>query len=395
MQTIGVISPYTPGAGVQPPLLVGRDDVRARAGELLARTASFGQPGRSPLVLTGVWGTGKTVLLVRLVQEASEQGFVCLQVTVDRHGPLVHRVASAVAASMAPLKPSGSTRWQRWLASLGRLSVELTVLGVRVARPSPSTQTPDRAADRDALVDLVAESARQARKDRPGLLLAFDELQEGPEADLAVVGAIAQELAAEPVVVIGAGLPQTPDRLRQAGSFAERFTYQTLGPLTWPQATAALLVPATGRGVAWEQAAAEYVLTAAAGSPFLLQLYGDAVWRAAQPGPGTHLDLAAAQHGVRAAVQELHDGMFRGRWNRASAGEQQYLAAMAAHLAADGTVGTGQVAAALGRPVTSVSYARSRLLDKGLIQAAGHGRIAFSMPGFEAFVNAETAGEQR
>jgi hypothetical protein len=108
-------------------------------------------------------------------------------------------------------------------------------------------------------------------------------------------------------------------------------------------------VPASARQVGWDQDAAEHVLTAANGAPFLLQLYGDAY------------------------------GMFRGRWNRASPVEQQDMVAMAQHMDQEGTAGTGQVAAALGRPLANLSYVRTRLLDKGLIQAIGYGRVAFSL----------------
>lgn len=84
--------------------------------------------------------------------------------------------------------------------------------------------------------------------------------------------------------------------------------------------------------------------------PYLL--YGDAAWRMVGPGPGGRIGLPAARAGVAAAMVDLFDGMFRGRWNRASPSEQQYLFAMATHLVADGSASTGQVAAALGRSPT-------------------------------------------
>lgn len=258
---------------------------------------------------------GKTVLLRAVAEQAAAQGFLVASVTVDRRGPLPVRIAAAIATAMEPLKPSPSTRWRRWMSRLGRLSVEVSVPGVKIANP-PRTAGQPAAADRDATVALVAESARLARQDRPGLVLAFDELQEGPDGDLAVVNAVAQELVDAPLVVLGAGLPQTPERLMQAGSYAERFNYQVLGPLAPPEAAAALLVPASARQVGWDQEAAEHVLAAANGAQFLLQLYGDAAWRAAGPGPGGRIRFAAARAGVTTAVRELHDGMFRGRWNR-------------------------------------------------------------------------------
>jgi len=377
---------------VPPPLLVGRDQARARAVELFARTANFGRPGRSPLVFTGMPGVGKTVLLRAVAGEAAAQGFLVASVTVDRRDSLVGRIATAIAAAMEPLQPSMSTRWRRWRSALGRLPVQLSAPETTIAHPPQHARDP-MAADRDATVALVAESGRLARKDRAGLVLAFDDVLDGPEGDLAVVTAIAQELGDAPLVLLGAGLPQTPQRLMRAGSSAARFSFHLLESFTPAEATVALLVPASAFEVRWDQDAAEHVLAAAGGAPFLLQRCADAAWRAAAPAPGGRIRFRAARAGVAAAVHELHDGMFRGGWNRASPLERQYLVAMARHLAADGTAGTGPVAAALGRPLTHLSYVRTRLLNKGLIRAAGYGRIAFSLPGFEDFVMIE-AGER-
>ncbi len=146
------------------------------------------------------------------------------------------------------------------------------------------------------------------------------------------------------------------------------------------------MIPAGARGVSWQQESADLVLRRAAGAPYLLQMFGDAAWRAGRPEQGGVIDLVAATSGVVAATRELHGGMFRGRWNRASELEQIYLSTMARLLAADGTAGTGDVAAALGRSTTQLGYVRTRLLDKGLIQAAGWGRVMFSFPGFAEFV---------
>lgn len=271
---------------------------------------------------------------------------------------------------------------------MSRLSVEVSVAGVvKIERPAGQLIDPVPVVDADALISAVADGARLVREEgsRPGLCLALDELQEGPEDGLAAVTTLAQELVDQPLVVIGAGLPNTPERLMAAGSYAERFQYQALGPLPLYDASAALLIPANARGVSWQQDAAELVLRRAAGAPYLLQMFGDAAWRAGRPDQGGVIDMTAAESGIESATRELHGGMFRGRWNRASELERRYLSTMAQLLAADGAVGTGDVAAALGRTTTQLGYVRTRLLDKGLIQAAGWGRVAFSFPGFAEF----------
>lgn len=382
-----MLSPYTPGAGRQPPLLAGRDGARAQVEELLTRTASFGRPGRPSVVFTGARGIGKTVLLCDLVSQAAEEGFLCLQVVVDRYRPLTSLLADALqraSSSPRPQEPPDPAD--------ASFQTDRTV-GPGTT-PSSQHRGPQEPTQR-ALLEQLATHARRARHDGPGLLLAIDELQDAAAADLATLDAITLELTDHPLVLIGAGLPQTPERLTRSGTAPDRIAFHPLTPLTESQATVALLHPALRAQVRWGQAAAEHVLTAAAGSPYLLQLYGDATWRTADPYPGDHIPAAAAHRGVVDGGQQLHDGMFRTRWNRASPGEQQYLTVMASQLAPDGTVTTGQVAAALGRPVTSVSYIRGRLLAKGLIQPAGHGRIAFTTPGFETYVAAQTGEHHR
>lgn len=124
-----VTSPYAPGAGVAPPLLAGRDAVRARATEMCARTTNFGSPGRSPLILTGVRGVGKTVTLRAVTDDAADHGFIVVRTTVDRHGSLTRRIAAGVAEALAPLQPASGQRWKTWKSRLSRLSVEVSVPG--------------------------------------------------------------------------------------------------------------------------------------------------------------------------------------------------------------------------------------------------------------------------
>lgn len=380
-----------------PPLLAGREHVRARATEMFARTANFGSPGRSPMVLTGVRGVGKTVTLLAVAGEASNNGYVVARLMVDRHGSLTTRIAASIAEAMLTLGTLKGSRWNKWKSRMSRLSVEVSVAGVvKVGTPGAISPAAGSAADRDSLLALVDESAHLARAHgRPGLCMALDEIQEGSPEGLGAVTAIAQSLIGSPLVILAAGLPNTRDRLMAAGSYAERFQYLTLGPLNSPDAAAALLVPATERQVRWNQDAAELILGRAAGAPYLLQLFGDAAWRAASPLLGGHIALRHAQVGADAATQELYSGLFRGRWNKASELEQQYLVAMARLLDPAGTAAGRDVATSMGRTTTGVNYIRTRLLDKGLIQPAERGRIAFSLPGFEHFAIQAMDGRQR
>lgn len=84
------------------------------------------------------------------------------------------------------------------------------------------------------LRSLVVDAAEQlSDAGRAGLVLTFDELQEGPVEDLRVLVNVLQDLtvSAHPVVTIAAGLPALPERLMQAGSFAESFAYRRIDNL--------------------------------------------------------------------------------------------------------------------------------------------------------------------
>lgn len=67
-----VDNPYAPGAGLRPPELAGRDADIQSFETILAR-ASFGRASQS-MVLTGLRGVGKTVLLNDLADRARRRG---------------------------------------------------------------------------------------------------------------------------------------------------------------------------------------------------------------------------------------------------------------------------------------------------------------------------------
>ena len=47
----------------------------------------------------------------------------------------------------------------------------------------------------------------------------------------------------------------------------------------------------------------------------------------------------------------------------------------------------------MGRDTRAISVPRDRLLDKGIIEAAGHGRLRFTLPGFADYVRSQTSRE--
>ena len=172
-----------------------------------------------------------------------------------------------------------------------------------------------------------------------------------------------------------------------AASFTERFDFHTLERLNHTAAERALLEPSLNLGVSWDTRAADAVLAAASGSPYLIQKYGDEAWRAANPpGQGHTITRADADEAIRHVRDGLDAGMFRGRWVKAAPAEQALLVAIAQVADGAGIARTRDITAVLGKTTPQLSSTRKALIDKGIIESAGTGLLQFTMPGFAPFV---------
>ena len=391
-------SPYQPGFGARPAVLAGRDQQIATARASLTRVINSGAPAPSALVLTGSRGMGKTVTLDVIGDIARAQGLATATVALDSVSDNPRMIAARVAESLAHLGgPRRGTAWQAVRARLAALSVEVNAGVVKVVSPpaaSPSADGPHTSAgstgERQHLAVLLADGARYAvQRGRAGLVLLVDELQEAPRGDLVVVANALQEAMSArdaPFAVFAAGLPQTPEVVTAAASFTERFDFRVLRSLDDDSAARALLEPAVALRVRWAPEAADAVLTAAAGSPYLIQRLGDEAWSVAGPSPGDVITVEHARQAVVEVHQNLSDGMFRGRWSKATEAERRLLVAIARVVDVDEVALTRDVTLAAGRTTPQLSPARRSLLDKGLVESAGHARLRFSMPGFAEFV---------
>ncbi|MDQ2796239.1 MAG: ATP-binding protein [Actinomycetota bacterium] len=376
-----------------PTVLAGRATQLDAVDATLSRVAHTGAP-TNPIIITGTRGLGKTVILNEAASRARQRGLTVAYLTLDRGTSTPARIAAETQREATRLLGThGGRQWARLRARFSAFTVQLSVPGVSITSAAGQPNAPEPI-DRDELTRLLCDTATLLRdKGHGGLLLVLDEIQEAPEADLVLLANTMQDCVKRgaPIATLAAGLPHAPDALMNAGTFAERFTYQTVGRLSFDESTIALLEPARAmHGVLWTREAADAVLARAKGSPYLIQLFGNACWQAGAPATGHVISDATAEVGVRDAEVELWAGMFRGRWNKAGRVERQLLIAVAATIGEDGNASTSDIAAHLHRTASQLSGARRRLIDKGLLEPAGYAKLAFTMPGFEEFVRAET-----
>ncbi len=375
-------SPYSPG-DVAPRFLAGRNAEEAAGKAALQRMAGMGVLVPRITVYTGPRGMGKTSLLRRLERDATDEGAVTVWVTAGADGNLLAAVASELERK--------TKRWGRAARALAshitELKLTLKAPGVELqATAVPGSETPPSAR---ALQALLTEAWRVAvEQGDAGILLLVDEIQEAEPADLRTLAYCWQHMQGEArdvaTAVFAAGLPGSPTYIAKIVTSAERFDYRPLGPLLSEDGKLALARPAKDLGVIWEADALTLAAEHARGYPHTVQLLGEATWAAAgYPDPGSALTSMHVAQAVPEVVRQL-DGLFRARWERCTAGEQAFLAAMAS--LGDGPYRRGQVAEQLGRPVGSESSERQRLLDKGLIASTGRGQVDFTIPGFADYV---------
>ncbi|MCW2782209.1 MAG: ATP-binding protein [Marmoricola sp.] len=397
-----VRNPYAPGAGQRPPELAGRGE-QLQAFDVVLERVAHGRPERS-LVLTGLRGVGKTVLLNALRSAAVRRhwGTGKLEARPDQglRRPLSSALHQAVRELGHPQQDSvdhvlGVIRAfaQREAGAAAKLRDQWNP-GIDVAAAKGRADSGDIEID---LVELFTDVGGLAADLGKGIGIFIDEMQDlGPD-DVSALCAACHEMSQSglPVIVVGAGLPHLPAVLSASKSYSERlFRYQRIDRLARDAADLALSAPARDEDAAYDDAALDAMYAATGGYPYFIQAYGKAVWDLAPRSPITAEDVAVA---APEAEAELAVGFFGSRYDRATPGEREYLRAMAdaAVALADqgtedvddiGSVPTSDVAAKLGKKPQSLSPARDSLLKKGLIYSGERGRIAFTVPHFGKYL---------
>jgi hypothetical protein len=235
------------------------------------------------------------------------------------------------------------------------------------------------------LSDLLLELGEAARVAGTGVVFLLDEIQflDQPslEALIAALHRVAQREL--PLALAGGGLPSIPRLAGEAKSYAERlFAFPRLDSLNRAAAAEALVVPAREEGVEIDDAAVERILELTEAYPYFLQEYGRHAWQVASGSPIRLEDVETAHPSAQA---ELDEGFFTVRFERATASERRYMAAMAA--LGGGPQASGGIAQRLGLADSAqISVVRSSLIDKGLIFSPEYGLIDFTVPQFAAFM---------
>jgi len=380
-----VLNPFSPGAGTPPPALVGRSPILEKSRIALGRI----QAGRSEksLLLVGLRGVGKTVLLRTIADFAEEAGYQSIFIETPEDQSLPELLLPPLRElllrldRMAGLNAIVKRSLRIFRSFLGTVKIGNEHMMLEIDPEIGTADSGDIQADLSSLLIAVAEAAR-ARSSSVALLL--DEIQYLQEKEfralITAIHAVSQKQL--PLLVFGAGLPQLVGLAGKAKSYAERlFLFPSVGQLQIEEAKAALQIPVQSQNVEFTNDALEEIASLTQGYPYFLQEWGYELWNYANCSPITLADVKIATPEI---FKKLDENFFLVRFDRLTPAEKRYLRAMAE--LGSGPHRSGDISKLLSTKVQACAPVRNSLIQKGMIFSPSHGDTAFTVPLFDEFM---------
>lgn len=381
-------NPYTPNAGARPPVLVGRQN-ELDAFEVLLDRLRAGRSEQS-MIITGLRGVGKTVLLSEFRRSALDRDWVVVEIEIAKNDDEQFRriLAREVRRALFAIAPKS-----KWTERARRAAQVLKSFTMRLDPEGNLTagldldalegEADSGALDAD-LTDVLVALGEAAEQHERGVVLLLDEIQFLTRPQLeALIAAIHKTVQRQlPITLTAAGLPQLAELAGEAKSYAARvFKFPTIDKLTGSEARQALIEPAYESNVTFSEEALRTATAFTDGYPYFLQEFGQASWNISD---GPEINGADARTAKSVVEEKLDSGFFKVRHDRTTELELAYLRAMA-QLGPEPQL-AGAVADLLGRTSQQCGPTRSKLIERGLLYTPEHGYAAFTVPQFDRYL---------
>ena len=383
-------NPYTPGAGMMPKYLAGRNtELESAEQRLLAIKAGY--PARS-VVYYGLRGVGKTVVLNAVAERAEDQGLLSRHIEVtEKSGSFIRSLSYACSAFVLSLSAKKTLQ-----NKLGKL---ISVIRSFTATWNPTDNTISFELDGEALssatagtgnltndlTEVMVELGRYAQKADTAICFCIDEIQYASEGELeALITAVHRvNQLGLPVIFFCAGLPKILKTMGDVKSYTERlFEFSRVDSLEIDSARKAIIEPAAELRVAFEPKAVDAIIEQTNGYPYFIQEMCATIWENSSSKVITVDDVAS---NIATTNERLDNGFFRVRFNRCTPRQQEFLVAMVQCGELPCTM--ANIAANMGiSPTNRISTFRAQLIAKGLIYATGYGEVDFTVPKFDEFI---------
>ena len=382
-----ITNPYNPGAGTPPPELAGRDELREKV-RICVERLRIGNSAKS-LILVGLRGVGKTVLLDRMRWDAESTGIQTLRIEAPENKSLPAMLAPELRKALLRMSTIASAKdvSQRALRALAGFAkgLKLKFADIEVGfdyEPEPGLA--DNGELESDLTALLVQTGEAAKAAGSVMVMFIDELQYVKEREFAALISALHRCAhlRLPITLIGAGLPQLLALAGEAKSYSERlFEYPPVDKLNTTAALYALRKPAQQLGVDYTDEAAQAIVEKTQGYPYFLQEWGKHTWDLATTSPIT---LDVVKTATQLTIAGLDESFFKVRLERTTPSERRYLRAMAD--LGPGPHRSGDIANQLLKTVSTQAPVRSSLIRKGIVWSPTHGDTAFTVPLFHEYL---------
>jgi hypothetical protein len=391
-----ILNPYAPGAGSPPPELAGRDklieDVRVSLERIRLHRAA------KSILMVGLRGVGKTVLLEKIRQHSEKAGMKTLRLEAPENRSLPALLAPQLRLALLQLSRTEAAKdlahkGLRVLTGFAR-ALKVKYQDIELGLDFGTEAEPGLADNGDLQGDLTVlfEQVGMVANAAGTVVVVFiDELQYIAQDEFAALIMAIHRCSQSnlAITLVGAGLPQLRALAGKAKSYAERlFEYPEIGPLLPREAELAIVKPARDEGVEYTEAAIHEILRQTRGYPYFLQEWGKHSWDVAPKSPIDRDDVLAA---TDTAIAALDASFFSVRLDRLTPKQKIYMRAMAE--LGPGPHRSGDIAARLNRTVASFGPLREALIKKGMIWSPSFGDTAFTVPLFDEFMKRIMPGD--
>ncbi|PCI43778.1 MAG: AAA family ATPase [Proteobacteria bacterium] len=382
-----IANPFSPGAGAPPPELVGRDSVLEQVKVLFGRVQKH-RPEKS-IIMTGLRGVGKTVLLNEMERIADSYSFKSLHIEAHGGKPLGVLLAPHLRTLLFEINrlADAGDKARRGLAVLKgfvgaiRLKAGDIELGLDIDSEIGTADSGDLEVDLPSLFVVVAEAAKERNV---CLSIFIDEIQYLKHDELSALVMAMHKIQQRglPLVLVAGGLPILTGLIGESKSYAERlFSFPDIGALSESDANKALQDPVQEEGVRFDKAALKEIFRLTQGYPYFLQEWGYQAWNRAESSP---IELSVIQDASKLVLQRLDENFFRVRFDRLTPTEKKFLRTMAE--LGSGSQRTSRIADSLGVEIGSIGPVRAKLIHKGMVFSPSFGELAFTVPLFDEYM---------
>ena len=390
-------NPFRPGAGHPPPYLAGRAAEQQEFTRFLVQ-----RPVLTNLVLTGLRGVGKTVLLETLKPIAIQQGWLWAGTDLSESASVSEEIiAVRLLADLAPLVAGikvGETERRRtgFTAAVEKTPLRLDFEMLKQLYDA----TPGLASDKLKNVLEFTWSCLSHTKCR-GVVLAYDEAQNlsdqaaNRQYPLSLLLDVFQSIQKKglPYMLVLTGLPTLFPKLVEARTFSERmFHVMTLGRLKEKDSRDAILKPIAEQNcpVSFTESAVKEISDHSGGYPYFIQFLCRELF-------DTYLQQKAAgetkpRASVAQSVRKLDSDFFAGRWNRVTDRQRELLTVIAVLPNCDDEFTVQEIVEESVRSLkksfsaSHVNQMLAKLAENGLVYKNRHGRYSFAVPLLGGFI---------